>query len=110
VVVVHILGAFLAFVVGGFYCCLQTYLSFKLPDIPGSSRGLRIARLAICVLDFTFMVVRILLIRLRHYISFVCRLVGLFICIFVFKLSLEIDALLVCLMVGWVFSVFPSLA
>ncbi|XP_048727148.2 uncharacterized protein LOC125645592 [Ostrea edulis] len=57
VVVVHVIGAFLAFVVGGVYCCLQTYLSFKLPQIPGSSKNLRIARLIICILDFIFMVV-----------------------------------------------------
>lgn len=54
--IVHMIGAFLAFVFGGVYCCLQTYLSFKLPNIPGSTRNLRIGRLVICVLDFAFMV------------------------------------------------------
>lgn len=59
--IVHMIGAFLAFVFGGVYCCLQTYLSFKLPNIPGSTRNLRIGRLVICVLDFAFMVASILL-------------------------------------------------
>lgn len=56
VVIVHMIGAFLAFVFGGLYCCVQTYLSFKLPDIPGSSRNLRLGRLVICILDFAFMI------------------------------------------------------
>ncbi|XP_062583347.1 uncharacterized protein LOC134245103 [Saccostrea cucullata] len=56
VVVVHLIGAFLAFVIGAIYCCLQTYLSFKLPDIQGSSRKLAQIRLVICVLDFIFIV------------------------------------------------------
>lgn len=59
--IVHMIGAFLAFVFGGVYCCFQTYLSFKLPNIPGSTRNLRIGRLVICVLDFAFMVASILL-------------------------------------------------
>ncbi|XP_052697016.1 uncharacterized protein LOC128175432 [Crassostrea angulata] len=54
VVVVHLIGAFFAFGMGLVYCCLQTYLSFKLPDIPGSSRNLRVGRLAICILDAVF--------------------------------------------------------
>ncbi|XP_061183293.1 uncharacterized protein LOC133191561 [Saccostrea echinata] len=66
VVVVHLIGAFLAFVIGAFYCCLQTYLSFKLPDIPGSSRKLILARLIICVLDFSFMITILIASRLAN--------------------------------------------
>nr|XP_022325134.1 DNA damage-regulated autophagy modulator protein 1-like [Crassostrea virginica] len=56
VLVVHLIGASLAFLLGSLYCCLQTYISFKLPDIPGTSTCLRITRVVICVLDIAFFV------------------------------------------------------
>lgn len=65
--VVHLIGAFFAFGMGLVYCCLQTYLSFKLPDIPGSSRNLRVGRLIICILDAVFILTRILAVLVHTF-------------------------------------------
>lgn len=55
--IVHLFGAFLAFGFGIVYSCLQTYLSFKLPEIPGSTRSIRRGRAVICVLDVVFLII-----------------------------------------------------
>jgi hypothetical protein len=41
----HLIGAALAFMVGGMYCYLQTYMSFYMLDLPASTCLVRYVRL-----------------------------------------------------------------
>lgn len=56
---VHIIGAFLAFLVGGIYFYIQACISWSVRDIPGSSKLVRVARLTICVLYAVFAIIGI---------------------------------------------------
>ncbi|XP_045175798.2 DNA damage-regulated autophagy modulator protein 2-like isoform X4 [Mercenaria mercenaria] len=59
ILVVHLLGAFLAFGVGFVYMILQTIISCKSVSfkIPGNSLYIRRFRIALCVADFVLLVI-----------------------------------------------------
>ena len=60
-IVVHLLGAFMAFAVGFVYCVLQTVMSYKMNDeMPGNSILIRRFRVALCLIDVILLIVRIL--------------------------------------------------
>ena len=62
VIVVHLIGAFLAFGVGFIYCLLQTIMSYKMNDeIPGNSIYMRRIRVVLCVIICVLLIIRILL-------------------------------------------------
>lgn len=56
VIVIHLIGALLAFVVGSVYCWIQTWMSYKMKDLPGNSVLMRRIRVLISVLTFVFMI------------------------------------------------------
>ncbi|XP_060577473.1 DNA damage-regulated autophagy modulator protein 1-like [Ruditapes philippinarum] len=58
VVVVHLIGAFLAFAVGFVYIILQTIISFKSTDLerPGNTPFIRKLRIVLCVVDAIFLI------------------------------------------------------
>ncbi|CAG2209373.1 DRAM2 [Mytilus edulis] len=56
VIVIHLIGALLAFVVGSIYCWIQTGMSFKMPDLPGNSVIVCRIRTVISVLTFIFII------------------------------------------------------
>ncbi|KAK3594034.1 hypothetical protein CHS0354_040792 [Potamilus streckersoni] len=51
VLIVHLIGAFLAFGIGGIYCYIQAAMSFRMTDLPGNCLKLRIFRVVLCFLD-----------------------------------------------------------
>ncbi|XP_021339669.1 DNA damage-regulated autophagy modulator protein 2-like isoform X1 [Mizuhopecten yessoensis] len=51
VMVVHIIGAFMAFGIGALYCFIQTGMSFKMAELPGSTPFIIKIRVLLCVLD-----------------------------------------------------------
>jgi hypothetical protein len=63
VVVVHLIGAFLAFAVGFVYIILQTIISFKSTDLEttGNTPFIRKFRIVLCVVDAIFLILCILL-------------------------------------------------
>lgn len=64
VIIVHLLGAFMAFAIGFIYCVCQTVISYKIDDaveIPGNTLFLKRFRAVLCVVDFCFLVICILL-------------------------------------------------
>lgn len=56
ILVVHLFGAFLAFGIGGIYCYIQTWISYKLPDMPGTSKFSRTTRLILCIADISLII------------------------------------------------------
>ncbi|XP_060069053.1 DNA damage-regulated autophagy modulator protein 2-like [Ylistrum balloti] len=56
VIVVHIIGAFMAFGIGGLYCFVQTGMSFKMPELPGATPFIKKIRVLLCVLDIIFFI------------------------------------------------------
>ncbi|XP_069132647.1 DNA damage-regulated autophagy modulator protein 2-like isoform X2 [Argopecten irradians] len=56
VIAVHILGAFMAFGIGALYCFVQTGMSFKMPEVPGSTLFINKVRILLCVLDVMFFI------------------------------------------------------
>ncbi|XP_033752462.1 DNA damage-regulated autophagy modulator protein 2-like isoform X3 [Pecten maximus] len=56
VIVVHIIGAFMAFGIGALYCFVQTGMSLKMPEVPGSTPFINKIRILLCVLDTVFFI------------------------------------------------------
>ena len=64
----HLLGAFLAFVVGFIYFLLQTIISFQTApadDIPGNTPMMRCLRVLLLIIDSVFLLLCILIYYLR---------------------------------------------
>ena len=60
-IVVHLIGAFMAFGIGFVYCVLQTIMSYKMNDeMPGNSVYIRRFRISLCIVDFILLIVCIL--------------------------------------------------
>ena len=60
-IVVHLIGAFMAFGIGFVYCVLQTIMSFKMNDeMPGNDIYIRRFRISLCIVDFILLIVCIL--------------------------------------------------
>ncbi|KAL5007405.1 hypothetical protein ScPMuIL_016211 [Solemya velum] len=56
VIAIHLLGACLAFGVGGLYCFTQTGLSFKIKNLPGASACTRKVRVVLCIADIILLI------------------------------------------------------
>ncbi|XP_062583381.1 DNA damage-regulated autophagy modulator protein 2-like [Saccostrea cucullata] len=54
---IHIVGAVLAFIVGGAYFFTQTYISWIFRDIPGFTKTILVTRLVICILYASFFII-----------------------------------------------------
>ncbi|ESO91537.1 hypothetical protein LOTGIDRAFT_176781, partial [Lottia gigantea] len=60
VIVAHIIGAYMAFGLGGLYSWIQAVLSYYIPEIHGSSKAARHIRVLCCILATVAFILSIL--------------------------------------------------